>query len=217
MQQFLELKPLTILYVEDNDDVARMTAMVLEDYMDRILLAKNGLEALDIFNTHNIDIVLTDILMPKMSGIEFARKVREGKHNTQCPIVIATAHTEVHYLLDAIGLGVDGYILKPIDVQELLATLHKAILPRIQAKEIKSKNLLLGAIATFVGGKKIEIIKFLFDHCDEDNMFYGSYEDIISELNVSKPTIVKTFHQLMEVGLLVKIRNKVYRINTPSN
>ncbi|OBV29685.1 regulator [Helicobacter sp. CLO-3] len=216
MQEYPELKPLSILYVEDNDDVARVTAMVLEDYMDRILVAKNGIEALDLFDTHNVDIVLTDILMPKMSGIDLCRKIREGRHNTQCPIVIATAHTEVQYLLDAIGLGVDGYILKPIDIQELLATLRKAILPRIQAKKIKNNDLLLSAISTFVGGKKIEIIKFLFEHCDEENMFYGSYEDIIAELNVSKPTIVKTFHQLMEVGLLVKIRNKVYKINTPN-
>lgn len=217
MQEYPELKPLSILYVEDNDDVARVTAMVLEDYMDRILVAKNGIEALELFNTHNVDIVLTDILMPKMSGIDLCRKIREGRHNTQCPIVIATAHTEVQYLLDAIGLGVDGYILKPLDIQELLATLHKAILPKLQAKEIKNNNLLLSAISTFVGGKKIEIIKFLFEHCDEENMFYGSYEDIIAELNVSKPTIVKTFHQLMEVGLLVKIRNKVYKINTPNS
>lgn len=217
MQEFAELKGLSILYVEDNEDVSRVTAMVLEDYMGRVLLAKNGAQALEIFNTHNIDIILTDILMPKMSGIEFARLVRQGSHNAKCPIIIATAHTEVSYLLDAISLQVDGYILKPIDVKELLSTLHKAILPRLQAQEIHDKNLLLGAIATFVGGKKIEIIQFLFTHCDKDNMFYGSYEDIIEQLNVSKPTIVKTFRQLIEVGLLSKIRNKVYRINMPGS
>lgn len=213
---YKELKNLTILYVEDNEDVSRVTAMVLEEYLGRILLAKNGAQALGLFNTHAVDIVLTDILMPKMNGIEFARLVRSGVHNAKCPIIIATAHTEVSYLLDAISLQVDGYILKPIDIEELLSTLHRAMLPRLQAKEIHDKNILLGAIATFVGGKKIEIIKFLFEHCDKDNMFYGSYEDIIGQLNVSKPTIVKTFRQLIEVGLLVKIRNKVYRLTMPN-
>ena len=116
------------------------------------------------------------------------------------------------YLLDAISLNIDGYVLKPINLTELLHTMCKAIIPKIQAKEIESKNLLLSAINTFVGGKKIEIIRFLFEHCDEKGIFYGSYEYIIEELKVSKPTIVKTFHQLMEVGLLIKIRNKVYKI-----
>ena len=212
MQNLAELKNLTLLYVEDNEEVARVSTMVLEDYIERIFVAKNGIEALEIFDTHQIDLILSDILMPKMNGIEFARKVREGKHNTQCPIIFTTAHTEVNYLLDAISLSVDGYVLKPINVAELLATMHKAILPKIQAKEIESKNMLLSAINTFVGGKKIEIIRFLLEHCDEEGVFYGSYEYIIEELRVSKPTIVKTFHQLMEVGLLVKIRNKVYKI-----
>lgn len=212
MQNFKELKNLTLLYVEDNEEVSQVSTMVLEEYIERIFVAKNGIEALEIFNTHNIDLILSDILMPKCNGIEFARKVRQSKHNAQCPIIITTAHTEVNYLLDAISLNIDGYVLKPINLTELLHTMCKAIIPKIQAKEIESKNLLLSAINTFVGGKKIEIIRFLFEHCDEKGIFYGSYEYIIEELKVSKPTIVKTFHQLMEVGLLIKIRNKVYKI-----
>lgn len=212
MKDLKELKNLTLLYVEDNEEVARVTTMVLEEYIERVLVVKNGIEALQVFSTYQVDLILSDILMPKMNGIEFARKVREGKHNAQCPIIFTTAHTEVNYLLDAISLSVDGYVLKPINITELLHTMLKAILPKIQAKEIESKNMLLSAINTFVGGKKIEIIRFLLEHCDEEGIFYGSYEYIIEELNVSKPTIVKTFHQLMEVGLLVKIRNKVYKI-----
>lgn len=204
---------MSILYVEDNEDVQRITAMVLEDYIDRIFLAQNGIQALEIFNTHKIDIVLTDILMPKMNGIELCSKIRNGKNNPHCPIIIITAHTEVNYLLEAISLRVDGYILKPINIEEMLSTIHKALLPQIQSQELESKNLLINAISTFVGGKKIEIIEFLIQNCDEDNIFYGSYEDIITKLNVSKPTIVKIFHQLIKVGLLIKIKNKVYKLH----
>ena len=56
-------------------------------------------------------------------------------------------------------------------------------------------------------------IKFLLKNSDEDNVFYGSYEGIIAQINVSKPTIVKTFHQLIDVGLLVKVKNKIYKIH----
>ncbi|TLD97724.1 response regulator transcription factor [Helicobacter jaachi] len=207
------LNKLTILYAEDDADTAHLTSMLLEDYVGRLFVAKNGQEALNLFRLHKIDLVLTDILMPKMSGIELINAIRSSSTHPDVPVVITTAHTETKYLLDAIRLRVDGYILKPINVEELLHALNKAILPFLQADELASKNLLINAISTFVGGKKIAIIQFLLNNCDEDNIFYGSYEDIIAHLNVSKPTIVKTFKQLIDTGILIKIKNKVYKIH----
>lgn len=207
------LSKLTILYAEDDSDTAHLTSMVLEDYVGRLLVAKNGQEALRLFKLHKVDLVITDILMPKMSGIELINAIRISSTHPDVPVVITTAHTETKYLLDAIRLRVDGYILKPINIEELLHALNKAILPFLQADEIASKNLLINAISTFVGGKKIAIIQFLLAHCDEDNIFYGSYEDIIAHLSVSKPTIVKTFKQLIDTGILIKIKNKVYKIH----
>lgn len=207
------LNNLTILYAEDDIDTANLTAMVLEDYVGRMLVAKNGQEALALFRLHKVDLILTDILMPKMNGIELINTIRNSSINPDVPVVITTAHTETKYLLDAIRLHVNGYILKPINIEELLQAIHKAILPFLQANEIASKNLLINAISTFIGGKKIAIIQFLLEHCDEDNIFYGSYENIVEHLNVSKPTIVKTFKQLIDAGVLIKIKNKVYKIH----
>lgn len=207
------LKNLTILYAEDDLDTANLTKMVLEDYVGRLLIAKNGYEALKLFELHKIDLLITDILMPKINGIELINQIRQSKTNANIPVIITTAHTETKYLLDAIRLRVDGYILKPINVEELLYVLQKAILPLLQANEIASKNLLINTISTFVGGKQIAIIQFLLKSCDKDNIFYGSYEDIINKLNVSKPTIVKTFKKLMDTGILIKIKNKIYKIH----
>ena len=211
--KFEALSNLTILYAEDDVDTANLTTMVLEDYVGRLLVAKNGQEALNLFRLHKVDLVLTDILMPKMNGIELIDNIRSSSIHPDVPVVITTAHTETKYLLDAIRLRVDGYILKPINIEEFLQAIHKAILPFLQADEIASKNLLINAISTFVGGKKIAIIEFLLANCDEDNIFYGSYENIIAHLNVSKPTIVKTFKQLIDTGILIKIKNKVYKIH----
>ena len=126
---------------------------------------------------------------------------------------MATAHTEVNYLLDAIEIKVDGYVLKPVDIEELLATLSRAILPRIQASELEYKDMLLKAVSTFIGGKKIEIIKFLIDNSNDEGIYNGSYENIVANMDVSKPTIVKTFKQLVDVGLLTKIKNKTYKLH----
>ena len=205
------MRKIRVLYVEEEEDILRFSSMVLEDYVDKLFIARNGKEALEILKKENIDLIITDILMPKISGIEL---IREIKKNPLCDtaVIVATAHTETQYLLECIELRVDGYILKPIDVDELLKTILKAILPKFQASELRAKNVLLNAISVFVGGKKIEIIKYLIEHSDEENIFYGSYEDIVQELGVSKPTVVKTFRQLIDTGLLVRLKNKIYKI-----
>ncbi|KAB0574728.1 response regulator [Helicobacter pullorum NCTC 12824] len=205
------MRKIRVLYVEDEEDILRFASMVLGDYVDKLFIARNGKEALEILKKENIDLIITDILMPKISGIEL---IREIKKNPLCDtaVIVATAHTETQYLLECIELRVDGYILKPIDVDELLKTILKAILPKFQASELRAKNVLLNAISVFVGGKKIEIIKYLIEHSDEENIFYGSYEDIVQELGVSKPTVVKTFRQLIDTGLLVRLKNKIYKI-----
>ena len=204
------LKHLKVLYVEDEEDILKSASMVLEDYVDRLFIARNGKEALEILKQENIDLVITDILMPKLNGIDLIKEIRKNPL-LEVAIIVVTAHTETRYLLDCIALRVDGYILKPIDVEELLKTTLRAVLPKFQAGELKMYNVLLNAISVFVGGKKIEIIKYLIEHSDSKNIFYGSYEDIVQEVGVSKPTVVKTFRQLIDTGLLVRLKNKIYK------
>ena len=148
------MRKIRVLYVEDEEDILRFASMVLEDYVDKLFIARNGKEALEILKKENIDLIITDILMPKISGIEL---IREIKKNPLCDtaVIVATAHTETQYLLECIELRVDGYILKPIDVDELLKTILKAILPKFQASELRAKNVLFNAISVFVGGTKL--------------------------------------------------------------
>ena len=207
------LKHLKVLYVEDEEDILKFASMVLEDYVLELFIARNGKEALEILKSQTIDLVITDILMPRLNGIDLIREIRKNPLLEVATIVV-TAHTETRYLLDCIELRVDGYILKPIDVEELLKTTLRAVLPKFQASELRMQNVLLNAISIFVGGKKIEIIKYLIEHSDDENIFYGSYEDIVQEVGVSKPTVVKTFRQLIDTGLLVRLKNKIYKFQS---
>ena len=205
------IKKIKVLYVEDEEDILKFASMVLEDYVDKLFIARNGKEALEILKQEDIDLIITDILMPKLNGIDLIREIKKNPL-WDIAVIVATAHTETQYLLDCIELKVDGYILKPIDVEELLKTILKAVLPKFQANELQAKNILLNAISVFVGGKKIEIIKYLIENSDSENIFYGSYEDIVQELSVSKPTVVKTFRLLIDTGLLIRLKNKIYKI-----
>jgi len=209
----MDIKNFNVLIVEDEELVLKQIKIILEDYIDNIFTAKNGVEALEIIQNNHIDILISDILMPIMDGIELISEIRNKSLNVST-VIITTAHSETEYLLSAIKLRVDGYLMKPINAIELIEIIQKSIRLKTQESEIWLKNRILDSISIFVGGKKIEIIKYLFEHADKENIFRGSYQDIMDALNISKPTLVATFKQLIEIGIVTKIKNKVYKINT---
>jgi len=125
IEELLEFsQTLTLLYVEDNLDARAMTVMLLEDYFGGIEVAKNGLEALEIFQQKNVDIVITDITMPKLDGLSLARKIKE--YNEEIPVLIFSAYNDVEKFMEAIAIGVDGYLVKPLDLTQLQNSLCKA-------------------------------------------------------------------------------------------
>ena len=118
-------KTLKVLYVEDNKEARESTLLMLANLFDNIVTAINGAEALDKFNAYTFDLILSDINMPVMSGIELLQLVRDK--NKEIPFIIISAHNDSDFFLDTIKLGVDGYILKPIEITQLLNTLTKSI------------------------------------------------------------------------------------------
>ena len=84
---------------------------------------KNGQEAIEFVHDENIDLIITDISMPRMNGIEFIREVR--KHNKSIKVIFLTGYREFEYAVEGIKLGVEDYLLKPIDPKELKKVLIK--------------------------------------------------------------------------------------------
>lgn len=115
-----------VLYVEDDNDLRVNTARLLGTFFDEVQTAANGSEGLDLFRSQTYDIVLTDINMPVMNGVKMTEKI---KHiDRKAIVIVVSAHDESAYLLDLINLGVDFFVLKPLDLQVFLETLNKAIL-----------------------------------------------------------------------------------------
>ncbi|WP_228256647.1 response regulator [Malaciobacter molluscorum] len=113
-----------ILYVED-DEIARVNAVeFLEDYFENIYSAKDGLEALSLYEKFHPDIIITDIQMPKINGLEFIKKVRKNDLNTQ--IIIISAYSTKDYLLQAVELRLIKYLIKPIKFDELLKVIEES-------------------------------------------------------------------------------------------
>ena len=123
---FLEkLKTLTILYAEDEEGIRKNISDSLKYYMKDVYEASNGQEAYDIYKEKKPDIILSDIHMPVMDGIEFVKKLRCEDRNI--PVVMITAHTDKKYLLEAVELHMEKYIVKPIEFDELFEVLEKCV------------------------------------------------------------------------------------------
>lgn len=138
-----DLVHLSILLVEDEDELRYETAAFLKLYCNRVIQAKNGREALEMVEEQRPDLVISDIRMPVMDGLELAAclKVRWP----DMPVIFCTAFTETCYLLKAIELGVAAFVRKPVDTDELLAAIAKASLPLLQQLEIKALSAELTA------------------------------------------------------------------------
>ncbi|KAF8603037.1 hypothetical protein BDV93DRAFT_607104 [Ceratobasidium sp. AG-I] len=113
----------TILIVDDSLDMRRYLRSVFEPYLT-VLEAGNGLQALEIAMSHEVNLILTDVLMPKISGKEFLSKLRREQKTGLVPVIFLTAAAEDIALLDGRIDGVVDCILKPFHVQDLLARAH---------------------------------------------------------------------------------------------
>jgi DNA-binding response OmpR family regulator len=149
------LKNFVILYVEDDEMVRKNAVEYLSRISKKVLEAKDGKEAVKIWKNEKPDIIITDISMPKLNGLDMASYIRSQDKKVQ--IIVATAHSDTDYLMQAVELQLVKYIIKPITKEKLLDALEKSM----DLIEDKSKfNLKLS-----------------------ENTFYNGYEKIILEDN----------------------------------
>ena len=205
------LQQFNILYLEDDENLLKHTKDVLEDFVNNIYAVKTSKEALDILLNKKVDVIISDILLENENGIDFLKHIKEK--NINIPTILTTAHTDTKYLLDAIRLKVENYIIKPINIKELLNSLHDILLPIVQEKEIQKNINVIKTISAVTDSKQVDIVKFIINSLDKNNHFTASYTDIMDEVSISKPTLIKLFKELAEKNILVKIQHKTYRFN----
>ena len=113
--------PFTVLVVEDHPDQRELLAIVLQREGYRVITAANGLEALEKLETENIQIALSDIMMPKMDGFELIKRIRSNPALKSIYLILITARIQEGDRVRGLDLGADDYITKPFSFSELLA------------------------------------------------------------------------------------------------
>lgn len=169
------LKELKVLLVEDEEKLASLLKNAIGDSFYSLTLAKDGRDGLEKFLSITPDIIITDIMMPNLTGLEMAKEIR--KVDSDIPIIILSAFSESDKFLDAIDIGVVKYFIKPFDPDELLDYIE-SIADKIGSRLIKlteefafnltKKSLYKNSRFVSLSKKEIKFIQLLLQKQEED-------------------------------------------------
>lgn len=114
----------TLLFVEDDEATRAALCLPLRRRVGTVLEAANGAQGLETFKRERPSIVITDINMPVMDGLRMAREIKAIDEKVQ--IIVATAHNDSRFLLEAIEIGIDQFVIKPVELPKLFGAVEKA-------------------------------------------------------------------------------------------
>ena len=130
----------TILIVDDNEELRLMLQQLFEPVYD-VITAQDGEEGLEKTLEHQPDLVLSDLMMPRMSGSELCSKIKNNFQVSHIPVILLTAQTAVEYTIEGLRLGADDYITKPFNVKTLITRCNNLINNRKMLQEKFSKQV----------------------------------------------------------------------------
>ena len=219
-------KNIKILYVED-DEIARENGVeYLQNFFEQIYEASDAIKALQLYEKYQPDIIITDIQMPKLNGLEFVKKIRQKDKKTQ--IIIITAFCDRDYLLKAIELQLVKYLVKPVKEKEFEEALFLCVnsLQEDNSNIIKlddnsyfdtfNKNLVIKNEIIKLRTKEILFLELLIKNKNR----YVSYEEIEnyvwSDSVMTKDalkTLVKNLKTKIPKDLILNLTNSGYKID----
>ncbi|MEM9339324.1 MAG: response regulator, partial [Bacteroidota bacterium] len=171
------------LIVDDNDDMRQYLMTVLSGF--HCLQASNGAEALEIIDQNQIDLIITDYMMPTLNGYDLIAKLKE--ENNDVPVIMLTAKTDFDTKLSALRLGIDDYVTKPFEKAELLVRITNCISNRSSKKSYLEENNI--AVEELKEDPFIEQLKeYVMDNSDNTSL---NQDMIASAFNVSKKTFYR--------------------------
>ncbi|GAA3656988.1 response regulator [Flavivirga jejuensis] len=185
-QQLHHKQEYVFLVVDDHCDMRQYLISILNHY--NCLEAANGLEALRIIKEKRVDFIVTDYMMPKLNGYEFVLKLKELKNNT--PIIMLTAKTDPTAKLDILKLGIDDYITKPFDKEELLARIENCIKNSISRNLYNEKHQI--DITEYNNNSSFININRLKQYIYENSSKVNLTQDFLTEqFNLSKSSFYR--------------------------
>jgi YesN/AraC family two-component response regulator len=222
MDKLKRLSQYTVLYVEDEPLIRDNIAEILSTFFDKVYLAQNGIEALNLYKSNQIDLIISDISMPKLNGLDLVKQIREKDQDIN--FILTTAFTDQEYLLDAIELNIIKYVIKPLNSTKLLDALSK-FLDKVENPVVKVSE------SIYFDNKNIELIydeekisltnkesKFITLLSSTNGVVeYSILESGLNDFNITSigaiHTLVKKLRKKIPVDLIQTVQGIGYKIN----
>ena len=136
----MQIADVHVLLVEDNEELLFLMEKILSKHY-HVLIAKDGLEALNVIKDNEIDIIISDVMMPEMDGLEFCRALKSNLETSHIPIILLTAKNTVEDRIECYNAGADGYISKPFELKILEARINNFIMHKKNKQEEFRSNV----------------------------------------------------------------------------
>ncbi len=187
----------TILVVDDNKEIVFSLGKLLEYEGYRVLKAYDGLEALEILKEHAVDLILLDVMMPRLNGLSALMKIRE---NNQIPVIILSAKTQESDKVSGLVMGADDYVEKPYNPAELTARVAAQLrryhtwggsAPKAEAQQLvnggvvldkQTKKAIVDGVEVKLTATEYKILELLMEHPGQVFSAEKIYERVWKEL-----------------------------------
>lgn len=200
------LKKYTLLLVDDEEELLEKLHTILSIFFKKVVLAKDGQEAFDIYRTQKIDMIISDYSMPVLSGYELCKAIR--KEDKNIPLVIMSNYSDREKLLNAIPLSLARYLIKPLDYSMITATL----LSMIEQIEVYTSGNIQMNESLFYNMSTKELME------NEETISLTNSEISIIELFVMNKNKILTMDQInlcldpIEHKSMPAIKSLIYRV-----
>jgi len=132
----VDLSGSTVLIVDDNAQNLELLVAYLDDLPCTVLTANDGIEAINIIEAESIDLILLDVMMPRMSGFEVCKKLKDSPHTRSIPIIMVTALNELGDIERGVESGTDDFLSKPVKKLELVTRVKSLLRVRHLKREL---------------------------------------------------------------------------------
>lgn len=197
-EEYVETSPNkknSILIVEDNVEIQKLLREVFQENY-KVYTADHGREAVSKIKKHIPDVVISDIMMPLMNGIELCNYIKQDENLNHTPVILLTAKTQVNDKLLGLESGADAYITKPFNIDELSKTVDNIVEQRKKFFDKFSSNVLKLNNEELVSSDRVflhQAKEFILDHIENENL---SVNDLAKHLNISRFTLIRKFKKV---------------------
>ena len=202
----------TILIVEDHEEIQESLKELLENENYAVIQAFNGLEGLRLATTTTPDLIISDVMMPEMDGLELSKKIKRNSTKSHIPIIILTARTSTKDKMEGYETGADEYIIKPYNEEFLINRIKNLLESRKLLKQKFNNTALLNPKEITVNSKDQIFLEKLYKSLEENLQSNNLKAQIISKnLNMSHSSMYKKIKSLTGLTYMEFIRD--YRLS----